>query len=1081
MAENWSSFEGGARDGQSAIATEKTSSPTTHISRKAIVMKRKMQLRKSLAAKARGGGKVATMVQKFQEEQHAEEEDLNETSGSHAGDMEVEKMSELSPTPPQPMVDEQTTPPSTPPRVQSEPESPCQSPSPAPEEEQKPASPSSSQKEEIKPSSSFESTTSSHMSYSSSQTHSTYSTLSTAHSGAAADNTDIQSQDIQKLRSERDDLHTKLKKYETDFVATHGREVETFDDLEPVAHMYRQYVAAKKECTRRTKKKASAKSANTSTNSPSAVSPARRSSSNGIPALDRISEVSSEHEVTDKHEQPSSRISIGSSASHNEDDVGIYRRDEYVAIEPEKSCVETNRPLSSKSNAKSHRPNGHADTKNDNDVVVSAVAAILEYDRRHKVEDPGDIVLIPGEESSSFCQAAEREEDSIASEPSSEPGHIAPSPHQPFDEIIRPQPSRMSREASAAETPERSNRSKKLRRQIAQNEKKKSPASVASLSVEKRPRRLGARPMLSTDDNDKHLAMPKEPPPLLSVVSSASSSGIMHHSEAESPTTPISYRSSSKTPLLLSPLTSCLADDASNFSAHFIGSADELHNDTDGTPTIARIRQSATSSRNVSRSRYQSAVDALTCRPRESDIGSIDSEGPPEVCRTDVCKVATPDKASQYSSQPMPIEGANSFIVNVAEKNMIEEKEEEGGGGGGEDNMPDLTFATLEEATWTKMVDEMVKSLEDDVDENEDSLGEQSDPSNVASANMKADASASKMSLLVEELDSLKAEFDGISKELSSSNCRLKQLELDIEERDQMISTLQLERDLAQADVKHLQDKLSRMKKVMKMKNGSNRKKIKSKDAQIALLHSTIDKLIHELNVSKQAASLGNGVVVVPPSTDEGQRREDQKIISGNANPRSSWLDESRVSSPLHPDDEMDDDPQNRGMEKEQMQEDLLATLVLPAKSNQRSRAIDICKKNNRKLTEPSSSSTKPSDYSESASSFEEALEYIQSFNVNEAIDLAPELEETDTVEERSHELTEVVSNHRVAVVGGKPSVEIAEAPSEELDDDETRTNEDRNECSDLAPEICCNADVVQEASNFVQNINDNWCEGNVS
>ena len=778
-------------------------------------MKRRMRLRRSLAAKARGGGKVATMAQKFQE-RHDDNDVVASTVSALLKSDSTEKMSETSSPPPSQslpptsMVGKQTVSQSTPIRVGSGPKSLLQPPVPlAGEDERKPAP-----QFQVNSSSSSKSANSSLVSSSSSSLTK-------------------EGKDTEQLRSERDDLHAKLKQYETDFVATHGREVKAFDDLKPVAQLYRRYLAIKKECSQRIKEKKTPANASNTSDLHYATSPAPPpSSSLKTPSLEQLSEVPSEHEVgeTDRQSSPGGSTA-GSSGSDTEDGADIYRKDEYVAIEPEKKFTEPKHSASSKSKSKSYH------TRNGDDVitavVVSAVAAILSHDRRHKVEDPGDVVLIPGEETSSFCQAAEREEDSIGSEPSTEPGYIASSFRQPFDEIMRPPPPRMSREASMEETPEQS------RKLCLQNDEE-SPTGVASF--------LDMFACKSQGD-----------------------------------------------------------------------------------------KASQCSSRSVSVEENHSSVQSVITE----HLGS-----------------------SQLDSTSTSF--ATPLASNATEKKRIDEEK---------DMSTNLTFATTEEPEdWAKMVDEMVQSLEDDAvgiqRSIDDSFGLHSD-----SGGNRADASASKMSLVLVELDLLKAEFDGISKKLASSKDRIKQLEIGIKGRDQAIAALQLERDLAQADVKHLQDKLSRMQKESAVNNSTNRKKMKSKDDQIARLNSTINKLRREFGIAKEAATLGEDVGSLPLSIEERQ------IISGNVLPKTvcTRASGSRPSSPLYPDDEMDF---TGATINNQIQKDLLAELASPAKPNQRSRAIDICKKHNKEVTEPSiSSSSNPSDHSETASALEEALKYIRSFN----------------------------------------------------------------------------------------------------
>jgi len=51
----------------------------------------------------------------------------------------------------------------------------------------------------------------------------------------------------QRLRTEKHSLHLSLKKFERDFFARNGRQVSSFDDIKPVAELYRRYKTVKKE------------------------------------------------------------------------------------------------------------------------------------------------------------------------------------------------------------------------------------------------------------------------------------------------------------------------------------------------------------------------------------------------------------------------------------------------------------------------------------------------------------------------------------------------------------------------------------------------------------------------------------------------------------------------------------------------------------------------------------------------------------------------------------------------------------------------------------------------------------------
>ena len=359
------------------------------------------------------------------------------------------------------------------------------------------------------------------------------------------------------------------------------------------------------------------------------------------------------------------------------------------------------------------------------------------------------------------------------------------------------------------------------------------------------------------------------------------------------------------------------------------------------------------------------------------------------MCKSDVCKAPMPgSKTNPYTSKPMPIDEANSFIVNINEKNAVEKEEEQ---------MTDITFPSFPEVeTWSNMVDDMMKTLEEDVASAKETItslpdqSQNSDPSDtIASAKLKADASASNLTLVLEELDSLKAEFDGISKELTLSNDRLKQLEQDVEEREQTIATLQLERDLAQADVKHLQDKISRLEKETKETNAINRRKLKQKDAQIALLNNTIEKLKQELDAAKERATkCDNGILDISPTILSSTGNHERHSIPKTITPRPQALTD-RSPSPLHPDDELDDDIYISKDIDQPIQYELteLSLLALPTKTDQKSRAIDICRRNNRLSSEsPISISSNGLELSETSSSLEEALEFVRTFSANLAM-----------------------------------------------------------------------------------------------
>ena len=72
-------------------------------------------------------------------------------------------------------------------------------------------------------------------------------------------------------------------------------------------------------------------------------------------------------------------------------------------------------------------------------------------------------------------------------------------------------------------------------------------------------------------------------------------------------------------------------------------------------------------------------------------------------------------------------------------------------------------------------------------------------------------------------------------------------------------------------------------------------------------------------------------------------------------------------------------------------------------------------------------------------------------------------------MEEKSTKAEQVVSREE------NGSVQLVEAPSEEMNQDIVASAEEnskiRNECADLATEFCC----VQEASDFINNIHEDW------
>ena len=1025
-----------------------------------------MQLRKSLAAKAKVGGKVASMVQKLQRH-HTEKEKMTDyimkeeafKVGAEEPPMDLfvssaqSNFQEPPPPPPPPpplpsklpqMSEEIVAPTGTlsSPRIDTEPEY------------GENLQPSAAEQENT---TSSEST--SHVSFSTSQTASTNSTYPTTmtKSIAASRNTGaptVEAQDIEDLESEKNDMHSKLQRYEADFVATHGREVETYQDLEPVAHLYRRYLTVKKEVARRNKKKLSSKCTKNSTS----FNPHHSSegASSSLP-LDRITETFTEREETTE-------------------EVGSHGLGEIVVIEPSNKVAATSNMLAPKKRSKQKNNDSDVDT------VVAAVVAILDNDRRHKVGDPGDIVLIDEEENGSFYNAVDKkDDDSIASEPS----RIIVA--QPFDEVSTGnecfpsvQPSKRRREGgSNATTPERSNKAKG-RNALPYN--KGSPAGVASFSVEETPQRLGARPMVSADDA---LPEPEGPPPLLSVVSSASSSGILHISEAGSPPPPpASFRSSSRTVPMASPWSACLADDTSILSAQFttsIGSADDHDDETYCTPAIVRIRQTASCSQNVPRSRqHRSITDIFTCKPRDEEIRSIDSEGPPDVCKSDACKAPTAGttKEKPYSSKPMPIDEANSFIVNINEKSAVPREEEQ---------MTDITFPSFPEVeTWSNMVDDMMKTLEEDVAAAKETIAslpdqsQNSDPlSSAVSDKLKADASASKMTLMVEELDSLKAEFESISKELALSNGRLKQLEVDIEERDQAIATLQLERDLAQADVTHLQDKLRRLEQELKETNATNRKKMKAKDAKIALLNNTIEKLKQELDaVNKRMTTRDNRNHDLPPTMVSSTKGHESEFLPESITAKPSKTGSS--PSPLHLDDELEYDTYTSKSIDGPIHNELmeLSRPTLPPKADQKYRAIDTCQRNNRLASDsPISISSNDLELSESSSSLQEALAFVRTISASQAMKEALKDATKDNihaVEEKTND-DEAIPRFSDKTKEVSYSVRLLEAPSEETNQDNVDGTEERcnRECAELATEYCC----VQEASNVIQSVYDD-CSG---
>ena len=926
-----------------------TSAPSaTDIPRYAtLIQQRKLQLKKSLAAKAKRGGKVASMVQKLQNH-HAVED------GESAYTLE-EEFEDLSPPPPPPLVLSPPPPPPLPEPLAAEQTETVETEksAPRPSAETLTAEPKdlelnvqsclASKEQDVDANS--EAASDMHLSTSpAASSHSTYSALSSVPNNSMARNAlpleGLEAEDTKKLRSEKNDLHAKLQAYEADFVATHGREVATFQDLEPVAQLYRRYLAVKKEVARRSKKNISTKP----TTNPRSPNRHHSGDASMFSPLDIVTEARPEQEKTaEEGDDPD----IERIASHDDsEDSCVLQTDEYIAVEPTKKTAAVS--ISSNPDGQAMQGDSHAD------VVVSAVAAILGRDKRHEVDDPGHIIQIPEEE----------DDDSSASGPGR---IISSSVAQPFDEIS-PGDEIMS-------TPERLNK--------ANSRKKGSPIGVASLSAEESPQRPG-------------IPETESPPQILSAISSASSAILhqLHQLEASSPARPVSLRSSSRAVPMVSSWPACL-DDGSIQSAQFTestcsGSADDFDNDTYFTPAIVRIHQTATRSKSTPQSKqHRSIADLFTCEPRDEDIGSIDSGGGPlEVCKPDVCKApASGSKSNPYTSKPMPIGEANSFITSINEKKTdqrenaytskamsIDEvnsfivtekktihKEEE--------QMTDITFPSIqEEETWSNMVDEMMKTLEEDVAlAKKTTTSQNPDTSdNIASDHLQADASASKLALVMEELDSLKVEFDGISKKLTISNDHLKELERRVEERDQTIATLELERDLALADVKHLNHNLRRLEDETEEANAITRRTMKKKDAMIALLQNTTEKLIEKLkqapNAAKEKVTKSNDYYHVLPT-----------ITSSRSN----------AESPLHPDDELDDDlhnnnnnnSYNKGLgETSQNQLTELSLLSLPLKANQKSRAIDICRRNNKQI----SISSNEEELSQSSLMVEEALAFVR-------------------------------------------------------------------------------------------------------
>ena len=861
-----------------------STSSATDIPRCATLIQRKLQLRKSLAAKAKSGGKVASMVQKLQE--HHEKEDGESAESANIQVVEIEEGgSEMSS-----IYDFVSSPPPPPPLP-------------------KPLDAEQTEMEESAPRPSAETPAADHkvldlIVLSSSVSQEQNSDAASEAGSNILPLKEVHAKDMEKLRSEKNDLHAKLQAYEADFVANHGREVETHQDLEPVAQLYTRYLAVKKEVAQRNKEKLSTKSTKNSrsTNRRHTSQEAALSS-----PLDITIEAQPAQEKSTEEGDATGLERIGSREdSENSCDL---QADSYIAVESrKKTTVVSSKP------AGQAKPGKQGGGDSDADIVVAAVAAILDNDKRNKVDDPGHFVQIPEEE----------DDDSIASEP----GRITTSSvAQPFDEI--------SQGDEIMSTPERLNK--------ANSRNKGSPAGVASLSADELPQRIGARPLLSTDGD-----IPEAPP--------------------------LSFRSFSRTVPRECPWPACLADDGSILSAQSTcssGSANDFDNDTYCTPAMERIRQTAPSSRNIPRSNQPRSIgDILTCKPRDEDIGSIDSGGGPlEVCKPDVCKApASGSKSNPYTSKPMPIGEANSFIASITEKKTVQrenaytskamsideansfivditgkktiQKEEE--------QMTDITFPSIqEEETWSNMVDEMMKTLEEDVASAKKTTTSQNPDTsdNIASDQLQANASASKLAFAMEELDSLKAEFDGISKKLTISNDHLKELERRVEERDQTIATLQLERDLAQADVKYLNVKLKRLEDETEEANAITRRTMKKKDAQIALLQRTIEKLIEKL---KQEPNAGNILPTVTSSKSNADSQSNPNTITPK--PMATKF---RSPSPLHPDDELDDDLQsNKGIdETSQNQLTELSLLSSPLKADQKSRAIDICRRNNKQIS----------------------------------------------------------------------------------------------------------------------------------
>ena len=754
-------------------------------------------------------------------------------------------------------------------------------------------------------------------------------------------------------------------------------------------------------------------------------------------------------------------------------------------------------------------------------------------------DDPGDIVMIPGEETSSFCKVEVRSDESISSKESSssQPGRIVMSKSPdaavassrgipsatadvfrkaqyaslPFDKaspndgfISMASNSLMNKsldetgpfEASCEDSAQIADAAREVGLNTNHYEPPGAPNLLQASGQDKTPDRMQPSPEnKSVNGEDESptcvssLTVPKEHTkndemPLMPLEKLASTIKVKRRtsnstfSSVETPPSPNFLRDLFPSGGLdCAAITSCAGKEQS--VSPVLPSTESIDDDV---PSMARIRQpiKARAATNDKKKALRTSEDpsgrisSRHYKPSDDDIGSI-SDGELEVpdSRT-VDKIFTAEsgavvrQAAGFSSVSMYIgdeeDCVNSFVVDIADKNnkaapsLVSEE------------MTEITLdATFDDLPlWTKMVDEMMKSIDDGSIYEKPPTKEHrktepavaavtiADDSEGIPAGVQKDAGESKLALALQELDALKNDFASISEELDLSKARLKRLESVVEEKDEIISLLQLERNLAQADVKHLREEIHRLEQSSRAKGDEERTDIPctspscttcdAKDKEIQSLRAALE----EAKKKSDATSTVHVPKLVPHQMTSDAVYDSVPSDEDSGDGRASRLYEHHISSVTRPvigetevsvdvpstqsthltSDSKDSDgsrrdsitviiPDNTKADESKPSDDtevrnaLISQFKTRHSGKNRALALDICrKKHPEKISSHSLFDEVPDDEEETPSDKDnedivnEALAYFHSFaiDMNRKKDEEPEeSEDKDTSKEKVH------------------------------------------------------------------------------